>query len=185
MLLAAGAGALLCPRAFGEDLPRKIKPVMVWTGMDSKVDKEAFTRCGTAKEWEAVWRKHRAWTKKGGEIPPCPVVDFDEYMVIVIFHGEPSSHRDLKIIEVIEEKGCVRLRYEPPECQTGFNYSEQRRTEEETERDRRKPGENIFAFVVLPRIKKAIAVEVDAHRRLIGAAPEWEERAKLEFVQEK
>ena len=70
-----------------DDLPRNMKPVMVLTGTDSKQTKETFARCCTRETWLANWRKHHG-KDKDSALSPCPEVDFDSFMVVVIFQGK-------------------------------------------------------------------------------------------------
>src|SRR6516164_7607951 len=89
-----------------EELPRKIKPVMVWTGTDSKHAKESFARCCSRKDWQAAWHKHIGEDDKGLR-QLCPEVDFDSFMVIAIFHGESYQNRGIGLVTVSEEKECL------------------------------------------------------------------------------
>jgi hypothetical protein len=152
-----------------EELPRKIKPVMVWTGTESKQTKESFARCCSQKDWEASWHKHKGRDEKTDR-GTCPEVDFDSYMVIVIFHGESYQNHGIDIKSVTEEKGCVRVRYRPSWYQVASVPGQAE--------DFKALETQTYAFVVLPRSEKAIVMEEDV-RNLIPDPPVWKERAKL------
>ncbi len=151
-----------------DELPRKIKPVMVWTGTDSKQTKQSFARCGSQKEWEAIWQKHRSSNKKTPR-DPCPDVDFASYMVVVVFYGKSDSNTGISVKEVGEEKECIRLRYKPRWYQTAF-LADATGSEE--------GWRKTFAFVVLPRSAKTIILEEDV-QNIINAPAVWKEQAKL------
>src|SRR4051794_40171266 len=80
-----------------DELPRKLKPVVVWTGTDSKQAKMSFARCCSQKEWQTTWHKHQSSTAKA-KSQRCPEVDFDSYMVVVIFHGESFQNTGIEIV---------------------------------------------------------------------------------------
>jgi hypothetical protein len=156
--------------ARSEDLPRALKPVVVWTGTDSKQAKESFACCRSQAEWEASWNKHQGRDEKA-EGQPCPQVDFDTHMVIVLFHGESSQNHGIDVVSVSEERECVRLRYRPSWYQVGVSR-------EGAAGPPRSHATQSYAFVVLPRSRKAVVLEEDI-QHYIGKPPEWEERAKL------
>jgi hypothetical protein len=165
-LLVVAALSSAAP-ARSEDLPRALKPVIVWTGTDSKQAKESFSCCRSQAEWEASWNKHQGRDEKA-EGQPCSQVDFDTHMVIVLFHGESSQNHGIDIASVSEERGCVRLHYKPSWFQVVFREGEARRSY----------ATQSYAFVVLPQSRKAVVLEEDA-QTLIGVPPDWQERAKL------
>jgi hypothetical protein len=165
--LLVAAALLSAAPARSEDLPRALKPVIVWTGTDSKRAKESFSCCRSQAEWEASWHKHQGGDERA-DGQPCPQVDFDTHMVIVIFHGESGQNHGIDILSISEERECVRLRYKPSWFQVAFREGEARRGY----------ATQSYAFAVLPRSRKAVVLEEDV-QHYIGKPPEWEERAKL------
>ena len=178
--IAIAAGSL----GFAADLPRKVKPVVVWTGTDNKQTKESFARCCSRKDWQATWNAH-CGQEKTADLPTCPEIDFDSYMVIAVIRRTSRIH----VSEILEEKGCVRVRYQPwgnqivfaPDPDSGiFKIVEGGRGE----LDPNKPYTLGFAFVVLPKANKAVVLEEDVQGR-IGKPPVWKERAKFPALVQK
>jgi hypothetical protein len=156
--------------------PLKVKPVMVWKGLDSKQTKEFFARCTTQQEWTAVWMKH-CGVAKGRYDVICPEVDFDNYMVVVLFEGESGQNSGTRFREVIEEKDCIRVRYESPFGQVVILGTDEgvKIISDVGEIDLEKKQNN-FLFVVLPMSKKPMAVEQDV-RTEIDKPAKWKARA--------
>jgi hypothetical protein len=178
VLLGVAAACVATP-AVAADLPRKVKPVMFWTGGNSKQSKESFARCSTQKDWEAIWEKHHEWEKYVGD-RSCPDVDFDSYMIVAIFVGK-GRDMGVRFYEVVEEKDCLRVRYKPIEYQTGFNPNE---TDAEREKRERESETQSYAFVVLPRSTKCVVLEENA-QTTIDAPPVWRERTRFAAMKEK
>jgi hypothetical protein len=184
ILFALSAPLAAAPVAAAR-LPRELKPVMVWTGTDSRQAAEAYSRCGSQKDWEAVWHKH----KSGGlraDRRTCPEVDFDSYLVLAIFYGK-SSEKGIQVVAVVEEARCIRVRYRPVWYQTGYVAPAAGATPFST--GRRGGGKNShdtqsYAFVILPQSQKPIVVEEDVRRLLIDP-PVWKERARLSAADQK
>jgi hypothetical protein len=169
---------------FAADPPRKVKPVVVWTGTDSKQAKDSFARCGSPKDWQATWNAH-CGQEKPADLPTCPEVDFDSYMVIAVFRKTSR----IRVSEIVEEKECVRVRYQPWGNQIVFVPGPDAGTVKVVELGRGeldpdKPYMLSFAFVVLPKANKAVVLEEDI-QDLIGKPPVWKERAKFPALMEK
>ena len=77
--------------ATGQDQPRKINPIMVWTGSDSHQTTALFTRCDSHEELSAIWyNKHQA--NDDNDYPRlCPTVDYDKCMVIASLPGKAAA----------------------------------------------------------------------------------------------
>jgi hypothetical protein len=165
------------------ELPRNLKPILVWTGTDTKQPIEQFTRCCSQKDWKAVWNAHGGRAKDTDDL--APEVDFDSYMIIAVFH---ESSR-LRIGDIREENGCIRIRYHPYGNQIVFVPDPNARTVKIIEAGRgeidpEKPRTLSFAFVLLPRSKEAIVIEEDV-QSLIGKPAIWKERARLPAIGKK
>jgi hypothetical protein len=169
---------------FASELPRKIKPVVVWTGTDSKQTKDSFARCCSVKDWLATWITHRG---KGKPTDPrtCPEVDFASYMVIAVFRKTSQIH----VCEMVEEKDCVRVRYQPWGNQLFFLPASDGSTFKIVEQGRgeldlAKPYLLSFAFAIVPKVNKALVLEEDV-QDLIGKPPLWKEQARFPVLVEK
>jgi hypothetical protein len=160
----------------GEEIPRELKPVMVWTGTETRQAKETFARCSTRKEWEAIWQQHQADANTNA--PKCPEINFDSFMVVAIFHGNSSLNNGIEIRAVLEEKDCIRLRYRPLWYQYSCISLILRMEDGTTSEIEPKIATRSFAFVVLPCSRKSVVLEEDDHH-IIGDAPAWKERAKF------
>jgi hypothetical protein len=169
---------------FSADVPRKVKPVVVWTGTASQQTKDSFDRCCSQKDWQVTWKAHSG-RKGDAEDPTCPQVDFDSYMVIAIFRKTSR----IRISDIVEEKECVRLRYQPWGNQVIFVPDHDTRAVKIVELGRGeidpdKPYLLSLAFVVLPRDHKAVILEEDV-QGIIGKPPLWKERARFRATVEK
>jgi hypothetical protein len=168
LLLFVISSALAVASTSAQDLPKKLKPVFVYTGIDSKQTKQSFTRCTSQKEWQARWQEHRGAEEKNDRCR-CPEIDFDSFMVVVIFHGKSDCNDGLEIVSTVEEKDCVRVRFKP------MWYQIAGRGDYDTQS---------YVFCVLPRSQKAIVFEEDV-KSIIADPPKWKEQAKLPAVEKK
>jgi hypothetical protein len=169
---------------YAADSPRKIKPAVVWTGIDTKQAKDFFARCCSPKDWQATWNAHRG-SGNTANPPDCPEIDFDSYMVIAVFRDTSR----IRISDIVEEKECIRVRYQPWGNQVVFIPDPERSTVKVVEAGRgeihpEKPRTLSFAFAVLNKGNKAIVIEEDV-QPILGKQPVWEERAKFSALQEK
>lgn len=168
--------------------PKSIKPVINWTGTDSKVAKESFARCSSQKEWEVTWLNHQA-DKNGEYSQKCPEVDFDSCMVIAVFHGKSYENTGIEVLAVNEDRDCVRVRYRPATYQVAFSFPPVTFGESagESPKQREGGGEKTlkrpydtqsYVFIVLPKSPKPVILEEDLRDRLDGPSV-WYEQAKL------
>lgn len=162
---------------------RQMKPALVWTGTDSKIDKEAFVRCTSQPECDELWQKHRGVNPWGTVVQQqkddsqeldhcqyCPQVDFDSHMIVAVFSGR-GAHEGMSVKSVLDERDFVRIGYKVETSQPGPARPNAPRT------PARKPAQG-YVFAVLPRSEKPIILEQDV-RREINAPPVWIERARL------
>lgn len=157
------------------DPPRKIKPALVWHGNDSGQARGSFACCRTRAEWQATWEAHQ---KEGGDAGrPAADVDFDSFMVVAIFHGDGSDNFGIDVDEVVDDAGCLRIRYRVLYYQTAFNFSE-------SEAERLKRATRSFAVAVLPRSGKALVFE-EAKHRPDDKTHIWKERGRVAAVERK
>ncbi len=165
LIVLAVTASLGPTSASAEETPRKLKPVITLTGTDSKQIKESFARCGSQMEWVDTWHKH-----KGGDAEvdrrTCPVVDFESYIVVAIFHGKSSVNEGITVMAVTDETDCVRVRYRPSWFQTAFSSKP------------KSYDTQSYAFVVLPKSPKVLVLEEDVRDNL-REPPIWKERARL------
>jgi hypothetical protein len=145
-----------------DDLPRKSAPIVVITGTDSEQTKRSFARCFTEGELHDCWRKHRV---KDEDCLGCPTVDFDSYMVVAIFYGKRRQDHGIWVREIVEEKECIRFRFQPNSYQCS-----------------NVPGSfkvcdtMSYAFVVLPKSTKELVLEEQTSGSLISP-PVWTQQA--------
>lgn len=168
-----GLAFFLGSSAAAGDLPREIKPVLVWRGIHSKQTAESFARCTCEKDWQTSWPKDRGGDRDEDN-RTCPEVDFDSYMVVVLFHESAK----IVLENAVEEKDCVRVRYTPldqlvfvPGPKVAYEEGRTYALSEKIDSPR-------LTFVVLPRSDKALVVEENV-RSLIDDPPVWMERARF------
>jgi hypothetical protein len=159
------AVALGCVLALAADPPRKVKPVVVWSGIDSGQSKPVFCRCRSADEWQATWKAHQ---HEGGDAGrAAPEVDFESFMVLALFQGDGSQNYGLVVVEIVDEADGLRVRYE-----TGYY---QIAGIPDSEADRRKLDTRSFAFIVIPRSDKAITFESGTRQRTNLPPGDWKQ----------
>lgn len=72
---------------------KPIKPLVVFTGLDSKVKEASLLRITTRDEWYRVWSAHSG-TSDGSWSDYAPEIDFDRCMVVAVLRGlEPCVNR--------------------------------------------------------------------------------------------
>jgi hypothetical protein len=101
----------------------------------------------------------------------------------------PAVYSRIRISDIVEEKECIRVRYQPWGNQVVFIPDPERSTVKVVEAGRgeihpEKPRTLSFAFAVLNKGNKAIVIEEDV-QPILGKQPVWEERAKFSALQEK
>ncbi len=178
MLLMTLFSGLLCGTESNGpklDLPRKLAPVVIFNGVDSRQAKESFVRCDSLKEWKSIWEAHCGPGKATTDLD----IDFDSHMVIAIF----SSRSRLRPGDISEFGSFIRLRYHPWGDQIIFAPDPDGKKVRvidsgRGEIDLDKPRMLSFAFVVLPKRTKPVIVEENV-QHVIGDPAVWKERAKL------
>jgi len=156
------------------DPPRKIKPVVVWTGKDSTLSKPAFSRCLSAAEWRKTWKAH---AKEGGDIGPMPNIDFDSFMVLALFEGNGHQNYGLRIFEILDEPDGLRVRHETAYYQIGGLP--------QSEADELKLQTRSYAFVVVPRSDKAVTFEHGRRTTSDKPPAKWERVGTVPAVERK
>ena len=147
----------------------KMKPVFVWTGVDSRIDRERFVLCRSQEDIESLWKEHTR-CEDGNARCFCPEVDFDSFMIIGIFAGK-GAPLGISVESASEEKSYLRLRYRINTAQSA-GVAANRRNGAGPKEPRG------YVLAVLPRSGKTIVVEQDAERGL-NEPPVWKERARL------
>ncbi len=159
-------GAQLPPEEerFGADRTGEKNGVRFWSGAHSEVRERGYFRITSPEAWADLWRRHR-----GDSGQSVPRIDFDERMVVAIFHGESPSTERIELDSVSEDDTRVRVRFAGRYYQLQFdngNWSNNNRT-------------TAYGIIALPRSSKLLILEEDV-RNLKGAPPKWEERARFE-----
>jgi hypothetical protein len=127
---------------------RRIKPCVAITGSDSHVRMPQYYQVASHETWARLWQEH-----KGERVTDeydsyedrlaLPVIDFDNYVVIVIFQGEGWNSKGLSLLSLSEDTKRVVLRYGDKSYQT-IGKAHKVAT---------------YGFFVLPRYEKPIVVE--------------------------
>jgi len=157
------------PSLFADEPPKQIKPVVVWTGIESENSEPSFHCMRSNDEWTKIWIKHKGYSgQRTLWKEQCPQVDFDSNMVVGLFHGERNNNSGLKVVSVTDEKTLLRIRFCPLWYSSGLDRDD-RRTES-------------YALLVIPKSTKTIVIEEDT-RSLIRGSPVWTERARLSAVE--
>lgn len=123
---------------------RALRPVVAWSGKKSHITAGGQFRVTSAKEWEALWTRHKPdWVEKRDHAPNVPEIDFENYMVIAIFGGSGSNVDAIVADAISDESDALRFRYRQITYQTG------------------KTGDDVtpFGIFVVPRSQKPILLE--------------------------
>jgi hypothetical protein len=147
------------------EAPRIVKPVFVWSGVDSDQAEPSFVRSVSKRELQAVWDKHRA---KAEKVQPCPEVDFAGHMVIAMFEGTMQYHPGIELVEIIEDVDCLRVHYyHRGSGQWVFSPP---------------PNEGrAYVFLVIPASKKRVVFE-EQWRARTSDPYSWKERMQIPAV---
>jgi hypothetical protein len=183
LLLIVTSATLSTSLALILETNREVKPVFVWTGADSEIEKETFVRCASQTDWEQLWQKHRGVDQWGtplkqpmddkqeqGHRQFCPKVDFDSYMIVAVFCGKLGDF-GMYVDSVLDEPQFLRVRYG---VVTAQRMPRGPRLE--------KPVHG-YMFVVIPRTQKAIVIE-EGTRQVKDHPLDWKERIKLAAIDE-
>jgi hypothetical protein len=172
------AGVLACLTTVAKDpVGRKIKPCVTISGPHSDVMIRQYHRITSDEDWTRIWQEHmgKTWQKRWerveqGSTDPndlrepltFPVIDFDNYLVIAIFHGDTRNCIALTVASIHEEEERIIFRYE--------------RVSYQTARIGRDDGEKVspYGLFVLPRSAKPVVVEENV-QNLIGQPPVWKQ----------
>ena len=191
------AGIVLCVLAVHagaqeKNTDNKIKPCAIISGNDSHVTTKKYLRITSMKDWVCIWQEHH------GEKPQesydfyydpltLPIIDFNNYMVIVTFQGNTWNCTGLKLFSITEESQQIVFRYDEKNYQT-FGRVDSGEIDNKasvcTDSASELDGKVVaYGFFVLPRTKKPIIIEENIQYRL-GEPPIWEKRAVLSENQE-
>jgi hypothetical protein len=154
------------PAQTASSAPTPLKPIVLWWGAHSGVDQRDYWRVATDDAWKALWLRHAGeQTESPLKIAKHPEVDFERCVVVAIFAGKLRNTSGLTIasIEESDDRVLVRFERQSKSYQTGPDADDV----------------TPYAILVLPKTRKPIVLEEDVHS-LIGAAPQWKERARLE-----
>ncbi len=171
-LVAAGAAALAAvaaraPSAAAE--PRTDpRPLVSWSGWDSRVTQRAYHRVADAESWARVWEQHAGPPQRDATgAPQIPTVNFEACMVIAIFAGAGVNSSGVEIVSITEDEDRLLVRFDQRSYQTMSSGPE--------DRGRKVTDYGIF---VLPRCDKEVVLEENV-QGLIGAPPKWKERQRF------
>ncbi|MCB2153522.1 hypothetical protein KQI84_01440 [bacterium] len=99
----------------------------------------------------------------------CPVVDFENYMVLAIVLGKSFNCVEIRVASIEESADRVSVTSDPKTHQTGWI-------------DRKQPKDDgsvyPYGSFIVPRSPKPLIVMEDV-QGMIGGEPIWKERARL------
>ena len=176
--IAAGLACLIAPAA-EEPAGRILKPCVTISGADSHVTIRRYHRITSGEVWTRIWQEHmgKSWQERGERIRQrqtepndlrepltCPMIDFDNYMVIGIFQGEGVNSTGLKVFSISEEDNRILFRYDNNSYQTMGRVGSSHGGDKVT----------VYGFFVLPRSTKRMVLEENVQNYL-GQPPVWKE----------
>ncbi|MFL5330171.1 MAG: hypothetical protein ACJ8C4_14815 [Gemmataceae bacterium] len=159
--------------AHSEEPRGEIKPFIVLTGQDSKIDEPIYRCCRSNDELKVLWKQHRDYHEDETywkDQPPT--VDFSSLMVVGMFNGKQRSGYGVKVVSVTDEMDCVRIRFRPmtfqPAAVSPFTT---------TRAERHSPMLS-YAFVVIPKADKILVLEENT-QSMLGTPPNWTEQSRI------
>lgn len=140
------------------------KPLVVISGDDSRLTEKSFRRIRSDVEWNQVWLEHLG-LKQDTLYRPKMEVDFTRCEVVAIFGGKTVNCTGYLVDSVAENGEQVEIRLLSSSYQTAGPDG---------------GADNVtpFAFIVLPRVTKAVTVMENASS-YIGEPPKWVRAADL------
>ncbi len=166
----AGPAAVPAPAFMAPPLIHR--PIVVWTGPNSAVDKQTYARITDRNEWEKTWKRHignRGDKDGDGKEVAVPEVDFDAYMVVALLDGDTFNSRGFDAFSITEDKEQVVFRFQARHFSTAGP-------------DGGAIAVRPYGFFLLPRSTKRLVFERDV-RALNNEAPKWQEVARAEKVE--
>ncbi len=146
--------------ASAESSPSVVKPLVVFTGSDSKIDVKTVLQITSQKKLDELWAKHVGKTETDNR--RCPEIDFDRCILVAAFQGATVNQLGNRVDETIESPDSITLRVNRISYQSA--------------------GEsNVctpYIFIALPKTTKTIIIEENSQSYL-GQPPIWKETARL------
>lgn len=153
------------------------RPLVILTGTDSQIKEQHCYLIRSEKEWVKIWFRH-----KGIKEPESydryynplslPEINFDKCVVLAIFQGNGWNSAGLKVVDLLESKDRILLRFDEKSYQTmGSDLA---------------GGANkvtVYGFFVMPRSDKTLIIEENV-QNLLGQPPVWKQRAKFDAVRD-
>lgn len=147
-----------------------VLPCVALSGVDGQIGEESYHRITNQNDWVKLWRKHKG-DQTGGEYDfhydplGLPSVDFNQVMVIALFHSPDDSWDGFQAESISENPEEIKIRFRLKFHQT-LNGSEVRPFPNKPEacddevKDKnnglaRKP----YGFFFIPKSNKMIIME--------------------------
>ena len=131
-------------------------------GPNCAIGKTRYERLRTQEQLAEVWGNHLG---KARSYSVPPLVDFAACEVIAVFAGEVWNSDGIQVVEMLEDAGVRRVRFDHYSYQsTGAGGGGKRVTP--------------YGWFVVPRTELAVVLEENV-QNLIGQPPVWRERARL------
>lgn len=145
-----------------EALDGGLRPLVAVYGPNCAIGKARYERLRTQAQLTEVWSSHL------GKVRPFtepPLVDFASCEVIAVFAGEGWNSNGIQVVEMLEDAGVRRVRFDHYSYQSmGANGGGRRVTP--------------YGWFVMPRTELAVVLEENV-QNLIEQPPVWKERARL------
>ncbi len=146
---------------------KSLKPCVAFMGVDSHVTKPRDCRITSPDEWTRLWQEHKGKKPTGRydqfyDPLSLPAIDFDRYMVIVIFEGGSWQSAGVRVDSISEENERIVFRFSYKVYQVGPGDVEKKAT--------------AYGFFVVPRSTKPVVLEEGFHSMNREVKPVWEER---------
>ena len=171
------AAFLACAVMVAPQFEKPFKPTAVFDGTHSGIKKERFVQVLDAGAWKQLWNEHRGNDAKYTETHQRFAIDFDTHYIVALFMGENGHWCEVK--SRIRGGGEVVIGFHTSFPQTeGGPLGGGAPTAEEIAEEKKSEAMRPYAFIVLPRTVRSVAIEQDA-RRTLGPPAVWKHRTRF------
>lgn len=179
VLIGAIALCVLALTSLADEPKEKpLKPLLLFAGSHSGIDRESFYVVTTEGRWRDLWEKHRGneKTRRFTEREQYTEIDFDTCYIVAVF-TPGFDGCDLTPRQRGEE---VVIGYRPLVYCTEGGVEDKRTEHEKAKEAALAP----YSFVVLPKPVKTVVIEKDVREQKIDP-PLWKEQKRFPAPKDK
>lgn len=148
------------------------KAQLVITGPTSDIEAPLYRLASSQAVFDELWTQHMGdrVTRAAQGWPLTPTIDFEACEALFVFGGDRTNSNGYRVMDVIDEKDAVTVRFEDISFQTSSLDGEDSGV-----------AARPWAMILIPATDRTIFLE-DNVQGLIGAEPKWKRRAAFPGV---